>query len=202
MPPAGAPLVDESALPDWLRAQGAGGSAARQQPSRAAGSDWLTDARVPAQPGNGAPGVPLNNNDLPPWLRQSGQPPDGRAPASGGAPGLAGAGRGPALPLATAETPSWLQPEGSGGAGRRPGGGPRGERADWSGSRVRRPRDDDDDSRAHSAYEDSRDGRGRDGRDDYGDYGGEEPPYDGWGDDQGGDDGRRRRGFFGRFRRR
>jgi collagen type III alpha len=211
--PAG-PLVDESALPDWLRAQGAGGSGAQSQANRGGNSDWLTDARIPAQPGNGAPGTLLNNSELPPWLRgqQGGAPPGGQAPASGGAPG-----RGPALPLATAETPAWLRPDGSGGGAgqppgsssgrRRAGGAQRGERSDWSGSRVRGSRDGRGDARQYSApYSAHQNGRGNGGGDEYGDSDGyddeghgedEERPDGDWGDE-----GRRRRGFFGRFRRR
>jgi hypothetical protein len=201
-------LADESALPDWLRAQGAGAPgrsapAARRPPN----SEWLTDSHVPIQPAAGrgpGDGASLGDAELPPWLRNN-QPGNGSGaypvpPQAGGVP--------------NEQLPPWLRqgpgvgadnsPNGSTGRHRAIGGQPPGDPRDFTGSRMRNggPRGQQQQQQAgygmgqypNQPYPDRWDG---------GDQG-DGYPSDGYEDWQEGQQpsGRHRGGFLGRFRRR
>jgi len=205
-------LADESALPDWLRAQGAG-SAGRsapaapmgQAPRRPPNSEWLTDAHVPIQPAAGrGPGAaaPLGDAELPPWLRNNQQ---GNGSGAYPVPGQAGG-------MPNDQLPPWLRqgpgaggadpPGGSTGRHRAIGGQRPGDPRDFTGSRVRRP--DPRGQRQQAGYGMSGyPNQGYPDQWDAGDQGDGYPPdgYEDWQDDQQ-PSGRRRGGFLDRFRRR
>jgi zinc ribbon protein len=182
-------MVDDAALPDWLRAAGAGASygAAAQPPAFSAGQlvdpsalpGWARD-QAGGQP-RGQQGARAGNSD---WLT------DSRIPAAGRNGGVKSAwlrDNPPENPLGTEEMPSWMRAGRGQGEQRRP----RGQRQDPG---------DAMDTRARSV----RSGRARSqDYDDYDGYDGYEQQGNGAGyeDDDERSNGRKRGGFFGFFGR-
>jgi hypothetical protein len=186
-------MVDDAALPDWLRAAGAGASygAGAQPPAFSAGQlvdpsalpGWARD-QADGQPGGrprGQQGARAGNSD---WLT------DSRIPAAGRNGGVKSAwlrDNPPENPLGTEEMPSWMRAGRGQGERRRP----RSQRQDPG---------DAMDTRARSV----RSGRAR--SQGYDDYDGDDE-YDqqgngaGYEDDDGRTTGRKRGGFFGFFGR-
>ena len=196
-------MVDDAALPDWLRAAGAGASYGAggagasygaQQPAFSAGQlvdpnalpGWARDA-AGGQPGGqrggqpaGPQGARAGNSD---WLTDSRMPAAGR---NGGVKSGWLRDNPPENPLGTEEMPSWMRSGRGQGEQRRP----------------RAPRQDPGDAmdtRARSV----RSGRGRprdyDEYDGYDDQQGYDAGYED--DDDGRSNGRKRGGFFGFFGR-
>ncbi len=201
-------LPDESALPDWLRAQGAGASGRSapaapmgQAPRQPPNSEWLTDAHVPVRPAiDRAPGdaPPLGEAELPPWLRNNQQ---GNGSGAYPIPPQAGGVPNEQLPPWLHQGPGADPSGGSTGRHRALGGQPPGNRRDFTGSRMRPP--DPRWQRQQTGY-----GTGGypnqppPGQWDTGDQDDGYPP-DGYEDWQEGQQpsGRRRGGFLDRFRR-